>query len=91
MPRLAVAIAQALKERGWAGPVEQHKSFQLWEEIVGPAIAANSRPIDIKDNVLVVQAKSAAWRSEIVFQKDEILAALNRRLKGNHLKDLKLK
>lgn len=91
MPRLAVAIAQALKEKGWVGLIEQHQSFQLWEEIVGPAIAANSRPIEIRDDVLIVQAKSAAWRSEIAFQKDEILAALNRRLKGNHLKDLKLK
>ncbi len=91
MPSLAIAIAQALKEKGWAGLIEQHKSFQLWEEIVGPAIAANSHPIDIRDDVLIVQAKSAVWRSEIAFQKDEILAALNRRLKGNHLKDLKLK
>ncbi len=91
MPSLAIVIAQALKEKGWAGFVEQHKSFQLWEETVGPAIAANSRPIDIRDNILIVQAKNAVWRSEIVFQKDEILAALNRRLKSNHLKDLKLK
>ncbi|MCH8023482.1 MAG: DUF721 domain-containing protein [Candidatus Marinimicrobia bacterium] len=91
MPSLAVALAQAFKERGWTGLVEQQRSFQLWEEIVGPAIAANSRPIDIRDDVLIVQAKSAVWRSEIAFQKDEILAALNHRLKGNHLKDLKLK
>ena len=91
MPSLAVAIAQALKERGWTGLIEQQKSFLLWEEIVGPAIAANSRPIDIRDNVLIVQAKSAVWRSEVAFQKDEILAALNHRLKGYHLKDLKLK
>lgn len=91
MPSIAAAIAQALKERGWSRLVEQHKSFQFWEEVVGPAIAANSRPVDIRDNFLIVQAKSAAWRSEIAFQKDEILAALNRRLKGNHLKGLKLK
>ena len=91
MPSLAIAIAEALKAKGWAGLIEQHQSLQLWEEIVGPAIAANSRPIDIRDDVLIVQAKSAVWRSEIAFQKDEILAAMNRRLKGNRLKNLKIK
>ena len=91
MPRLAIAIAAAWKEKGGTGLIEQHKSFQLWKEIVGPAIAANSRPIDIRDDVLIVRAKSAVWRSEIAFHKDDILVALNHRLKGNHLKDLKLK
>ncbi|MEE9464164.1 MAG: DUF721 domain-containing protein [Candidatus Neomarinimicrobiota bacterium] len=91
MPSLATAIASALKENGWENVVEQHKVFTYWEEIVGETIAANSYPVEMKGSVLIVKVKNAAWRSELSFQRDEILASLNQRSKSIRIKDIKLR
>jgi len=91
MPSLATALASALKENGWENVVEQHKVFEYWEEIVGKAVAANSQPVEMQGDILIVKAKNAAWRNELSFQRDDILAALNKRLKSMRIKDIKLR
>ncbi len=91
MPSLATAIARALKENGWENVIEQHKVFEYWEEIVGEAVAANSRPVEVRGSVLIVKAKNAAWRNELSFQRNDIIAALNQRLSGIRIKEIKLR
>ncbi len=37
----------------------------LWPDIVGPALAAHSRPIEVRDGVLIVGCADASWGSQI--------------------------
>ena len=91
MVSLAAALARALKENGWENVIEQHKVFEYWDDIVGEAVAAHSQPVEVRGSVLIVKTKNAAWRSELSFQKDDILAALNQRLKSKRIKEMKLR
>jgi|UPI00037A8675 predicted nucleic acid-binding Zn ribbon protein len=48
-----------------------------WPEIVGVAIAAHTRPLFIKRNVLYVATSSAAWAQNLTFERQQLLAKLN--------------
>ncbi len=36
-----------------------------WPNIVGPALAAHSRPIEVRDGVLIVGCSDPSWASQI--------------------------
>jgi len=48
-----------------------------WEELVGPVIAANSRPVGLKDNLLLVDVASSVWMQQLQFLKAEIIGRIN--------------
>ena len=80
MPRLGDAIRGLLREYGLEEAVQLHRAIILWEEIVGKAIAESCPAVEVRDRTIYVKAKSAAWRSEIAFQKENILNALNEKI-----------
>ncbi len=49
-----------------------------WTAIVGPDIAANSRPSQIQGSSLVVLARSNAWSQQLSFLSERIVAAVRR-------------
>ncbi len=90
MPSLGQAISNVLKESGWEEPVERHRALILWDQVVGPQLARHCKAVEIKGETLYVSAANPAWRSEISFQKDDILQAINKNLKTHFLKDIRL-
>lgn len=45
---------------------------QRWAEIVGPALAGPTRPIELIDGVLVVACDDPAWASQISWMEGQI-------------------
>ena len=45
---------------------------EQWPNIVGPALAAQSRPIEIRDGVLVVGCTDPSWASQIKWMDSSI-------------------
>ncbi len=91
MLSLGEAIDGLLKVYGIDEAIHLHRATLLWEEVVGSAIAQNSRALEVKGKTLVVKARSSAWRSEIAFQKDEILKAINDKIGSTLIKDIRLR
>lgn len=89
MLSLGEAIKGLLKDYGLDKAVKLHQATFLWKEVVGPAIARHSSAVDVKGETLFIRARSAAWRNEIAFQKDEILQAINERIGSSLLKDIR--
>lgn len=56
----------------------------IWPKIVGDRIASNSRPVAIQRQVLRVATSSAAFAQNLMFQRQQILTALNQELAENH-------
>ena len=54
------------------------KLWRYWAEIVGPSVAANSRPIEIKRGCLTVWAKSSAQMQDLHFIADVIKLKVNK-------------
>ncbi|GAA2844445.1 Protein of unknown function (DUF721) [Actinoplanes cyaneus] len=65
-PQLFGAMLERLmKARGWERPKAEATVFGAWEKVVGPDIAAHSRPIKLDGGVLTVEAESTAWATQL--------------------------
>jgi predicted nucleic acid-binding Zn ribbon protein len=53
---------------------------QLWAEVVGSAIAAQTQPLSIQRDVLRVATSSAAWAQNLTFSRQTLLHKLNQKL-----------
>lgn len=53
------------------------KIWQVWEEAVGPQIAAKAKPAGIRDGILVVKVASSPWMQQLSLMKPEIMGQLN--------------
>ena len=65
-PQLFGAVLERLmKARGWEKPKAEATVFGAWEKVVGPDIAAHSRPVRLEGGVLTVEAESTAWATQL--------------------------
>ncbi|MDX2232705.1 MAG: DciA family protein [Leptolyngbyaceae cyanobacterium bins.349] len=58
---------------------EQHQLQHIldcWLEVVGPVVAAQTRPLNVYRGVLKVATSSAAWAQNLVFERQRILEKL---------------
>ena len=70
--RVGTSIENLLSMMG-APPVSTVSTLTTrWEEIVGPALAARTRPIEMVDGVLVVGCGEASWASQIEWMYSSI-------------------
>ena len=75
---LADALASYLKQSGYARRMQQAGVIEAWPELVGPQIAAVTRPESVTpDGVLRVTVASAAWATELGLMTPRILARIN--------------
>lgn len=59
-----------------------------WVDVVGLAVAAQTRPISIQRQVLQVATSSSAWAQNLMFERQRILVKLNGRV-SNPLIDIR--
>jgi predicted nucleic acid-binding Zn ribbon protein len=78
---LAQALRGFLDKQGFADRVEQASVLDAWPTLVGPAVAAATKPLAVTaDGTLFVGVRTSAWMSELAMMEREILAAVNRAL-----------
>lgn len=69
-------------------PERRLEVFRLWPAEVGAALAARTAPAALRDGVLTVRVRGAAWMQELQFAKEEIRARLNSRLGADLVRDI---
>jgi predicted nucleic acid-binding Zn ribbon protein len=77
-------LSLALKRYGLDKDVAKYEFVLHWRSIMGDSIANRSRPEAIQGRTLVVRVSNPQWAQELAFQKDIILARLNRFLSETH-------
>lgn len=65
--------------------------WPAWEEAVGPAVAAATRPVSLRDGVLHVAVKNAVWMQELHPQREQILKRVQRVAGGAEVKQIDLR
>ncbi|MBO3741980.1 DUF721 domain-containing protein [Actinoplanes sp. NEAU-H7] len=60
-----VMLERLMRARGWEKPKAEATVFGSWEKVVGPDIAAHSRPVRLEGGVLTVEAESTAWATQL--------------------------
>jgi predicted nucleic acid-binding Zn ribbon protein len=61
---------------GGAGRAQVGGVFGRWEEAVGPALAANVRPVRLEQGTLVVEVSEPAWATQVRLLADDLRARL---------------
>jgi predicted nucleic acid-binding Zn ribbon protein len=60
-----------------------------WERAAGPAIAAAARPTGEREGVLTVTCEASVWAQELDLMADQLIAALNRELGEQAIRQLR--
>lgn len=71
--------------------LHQYRALVVWDEVVGPQIAARARPERIRDGVLEVCVDQPVWMQQLQLLKPQILARLNERLGDSPLREIYLR
>lgn len=62
--------------RGGAGRAEVGGVFGRWDEVVGPALAANARPVRLEHGTLLVEVDEPAWATQVRYLAPDVIARL---------------
>lgn len=78
-----------LKKFGIDNTIAQNKALNIWNEIVGDAVAKNAQPDRVEHGVIIVKVSSPTWRQELYFQKKEIIQKINNTIGKNVIRDIR--
>ncbi len=84
-------VQQLLQSKGLDAKLDEYRTWLIWDQTVGPQIAARARPLRLRDGVLEVRVEQAVWMQQLQLMKPKILERLNQRLEGAELKDIYLR
>lgn len=76
---LGSIIQQWLRDNGYEEKVRENAVPDYWTEIVGEAVARQTRVERIERGTMFVSVQSSVWRNELVIRRDEIIAKINDR------------
>jgi hypothetical protein len=77
---LGAAIEGLLDDQGWRTSAAVGSVFGRWEQIVGEALAAHTRPGSFTDGELLVIADSTAWATQVRLLRAQLVRRLNAEL-----------
>ncbi len=77
---LGSAISGLVAETGWELAVATGSVFGRWAQIVGPDLAAHTKPAGLTDGELTVTADSTAWATQVRLLAGELVRRLNSEL-----------
>ncbi|MDX2097512.1 MAG: DUF721 domain-containing protein [Leptolyngbyaceae cyanobacterium bins.59] len=73
-------LSSVEKQDHWKNRRQFKALVKSWPQIVGPMVAAQTRPLGIFKGVLKVATSNAAWAQNLVFERLRILEKLNQTL-----------
>ncbi|HTT00409.1 MAG TPA: DciA family protein [Streptosporangiaceae bacterium] len=77
---LSAAIDGLVDTRGWREATAAGSVFGRWAQIVGPDLAAHTRPESLADRELTVTADSTAWATQVRLLAAQLVRRLNAEL-----------
>ncbi|MDR2337954.1 MAG: DUF721 domain-containing protein [Deltaproteobacteria bacterium] len=84
-------IKSSLKRRHLTNKLSQYANFSNWSAIVGEKLSAVSAPVKIINHkILIIKVIDSVWGQEIIFNKQKILATINKEWQNLHLEDLRI-
>jgi Dna[CI] antecedent DciA-like protein len=77
---LSTALDGLLGDQGWRTAAAIGSVFGRWDQLVGPDVAAHTRPERFSDGELLVIADSSAWATQMRLLTSAVLRRLNEEL-----------
>ncbi len=89
--RLNAAIEGLVDARGWQEAAAAGSVFGRWVQIVGPDLAAHTRPDGLADGELTVTADSTAWATQVRLLAAQLVRRLNAELGDGAVQRVKVR
>ena len=89
--RLGQAIGGLLDQHGWQQRAAIGSVFGRWAEIVGPELAAHTRPDSFADGELAVTADSTAWATQVRLLAPQLVRRLAAELGDGTVRRVKVR
>lgn len=88
----AALLSREIRRQGWEENVGVRRLMQDWEHLVGPKIAAHTRPVkfDEKNKFLHVQSDSTPWATQLRLIQATILRKIAQELGPDVVVELKI-
>ena len=86
---LGTVLQQAVEASRIDVDLDAYRLWQQWDEVVGAAIAQNTRPEAIKGRLLLINVSSAPWMQQLQFLKPELIEKLNQTLGKELVEDIR--
>ena len=86
-------VLQALFENGKSELSVQFIRWKLWKkwtEYVGPTMAQISEPVGYRRGVLFVWVKNSSWMQQLVFMREPMKDAINKKLQQSYVREIHL-
>ena len=88
---LNTAIGALIDSHGWREPAAAGSVFGRWAEIVGPELAAHTRPDSLSGRELTVTADSTAWATQVRRLAAQLVRRLNAELGDGSVERVKVR
>ena len=75
--KLQGILERIIKGKGWEKRLKEASILTSWEKLFSPPLSKIAKPLKIESGRLFLQVKEPVWKSELSFQKPEILKKLN--------------
>ena len=90
-PVLAGAIVdQLINRRNWRGRLEGAQIHEVWPRIAGEAVAEHVRPVRLHGGVLVLQADSGTWATQVRYLQQRLIERANEELGGSLVRQIRI-
>lgn len=76
----AKALPQVLASLNLGERLREGRLMTLWPEVVGPTVAAQTRPLKCRDGILHVAVSSSAWLQQLALMRNEIVRHYDRKV-----------
>ena len=66
------SLSELIADQGWSEHLKIGDLFTRWDEIVGPDIAQNAKPMRLTDGKLLIEARSTACATQLKLMSDDL-------------------
>ncbi len=87
--KIGNVILKTLRRMGFAERLQKQSAVMRWKAIVGDTIAAETEALRIEGSTLVVRVHQAAWRQQLTYLKEGLLAKLQAELGEDSIEDIR--
>jgi len=86
--KLGEILAKILRKRNIPHTSTDRRLLEIWRRSVGPQIASQTHPDQVKRGVLFVRVSAPVWLHQLQFMKEEILCKLNDLFRPEEVRNL---
>lgn len=78
------------QQRGWAVRLEEARVHEVWEAAAGSELARSVRPLRLHGGVLVVEAASSAWATQVRYLAGDLAKRVNEELGADLVRQVRV-